>query len=287
MAVTIQVMDKNTIEEYAFKQHKERSIIISIASYNVSHPFIQKNTINNIVDVLFLSFNDTLYDNIESGAISDDDANKIFRFIRKHKDDNIDTIIFQCEEDYSRSAGCAAAVEKEMLGTVEILSNPEYVVNNLCYNKVLECFKDSDGMFDAYLESKEQTAERLLAEKLKTSINEKESGFVDYEDIIADISRGIAEKSLKAGTELPDIAVLADAMNKSNYTVWKAYDILCDEGLIRRLADGHYIVTGDTSRCYNDTCYKEIEKSLADIVKSAKSNEIPLDRLITILINQY
>ena len=139
-----------------------------------------------------------------------------------------------------------------------------------------------------YTETKEQAIERELANKSSfTSSTENTSGFPCYEDIIADISRGIQNKEFKAGTEMPSVDILAKAMNKSRYAVGKAYDILVDEGLLKKISNGAYIVAANAAVQFNDTVYKEIEGHLDNAVNLAIESNIGLDKLLSMLMASY
>lgn len=288
MAAEIFIMDADTIEDYSFSAHSEKSLVISIHSHGMSSAFIKRTKLNGIIDTLVLEFNDTLSNDEAAGGITESDASKIYSFLYKNKDSFVDRIIFQCEDGTSRSVGCAAAIEQQIFGTISILSNPEYTVNTLCYNTVRERFEDTHSIFINYTETKEQAIERELANKSNfTSSTENTSGFPCYEDIIADISRGIQNKEFKAGTEMPSVDILAKAMNKSRYAVGKAYDILVDEGLLKKISNGTYIVAANAAVQFNDTVYKEIEGHLDNAVNLAIESNIGLDKLLSMLMTSY
>lgn len=70
-------------------------------------------------------------------------AQKILNFVEKNKD-RIDTLICACEAGISRSAGCAAAIEKIYLGTDEIYNNIKYFPNSLIYSTILNLYYYKD-----------------------------------------------------------------------------------------------------------------------------------------------
>lgn len=133
------VMNKQTIERYGLEEHKEKSIVISIASIKSNSAFIKPNTIANIVEVLQVSFNDTDSTDKYFGGITYQDAKKISEFVKKYKDNNdIDKIIVQCEAGQSRSSGVAAAILKYLYDDdTPIFNNKRYTPNMLCYREVL------------------------------------------------------------------------------------------------------------------------------------------------------
>lgn len=125
------------IEQYAVESHNESSVVISIASKQMSRAKVFKNDDNKIIDILFLSFNDTDMNTTESGCISSNDAESIKQFVQKYSDD-VDTIIVQCEAGQSRSAGVAAALMKYLWNNdTAIFNNRKYTPNRLCYRTVL------------------------------------------------------------------------------------------------------------------------------------------------------
>lgn len=280
MAVKVMVKNIDEIESYAFDSHKEKSIVISIYSYGKQKAFINASKINNILDILFMQFNDTDDRSIESGGMTEDQAYKIYEFIYKHRNDDIDAIIFQCEEGYSRSAGCASALERVLFSSSDILESPDYDINILCYNLVYAEFCDNKSLLMNYLESAEVREQKRIAEQLKNGTSE---GYVEYEEIVADISQGIQNKTLKAGQSLPSVRELANAMNRSLYTVSLAYRLLENEGLIKKISNGVYIVSGNTKAAYNDEQYKEIEKQLLDIVALSKKANVSFRDLVSMI----
>lgn len=131
------VMNKSSVEDYAMSQHDNTSVVISIASRGSNKAFIVPCTVNNIKDVLFLNFNDTLDTNSIYGGIERKEAEQISEFVKKYSDE-VDTIIVQCEAGQSRSAGTAAAIMKYLFNDdSEIFDNRNCTPNILCYMMVL------------------------------------------------------------------------------------------------------------------------------------------------------
>lgn len=135
----ITVMNKAKAEEYALQNHKEKSVVISIASHKCSEAFIIPNNISGIVDVIHLHFNDTDSKKLVDGGITEEDAIKIKNFVEKYKDiPSIDLMIVHCEAGQSRSAGVAAAIMKYLYNDdTQIFNNYKYRPNMLCYRTVL------------------------------------------------------------------------------------------------------------------------------------------------------
>lgn len=132
----IAVYNKNKIEEYGMTPHSEKSAVISIRSCKTNSAFIVKNNISNIVDILFLEFNDTDIEDNYGGCITKHDAEKIADFVYKYKD-SIDLLIVQCEAGVSRSAGVAAAISKHLFND-DNWAFEKHRPNMLCYRKVLD-----------------------------------------------------------------------------------------------------------------------------------------------------
>jgi predicted protein tyrosine phosphatase len=135
----IEVMNQKDVEAYAMEANFETSVIISIASRGMPSAIIIPCNINNIVDVLYLNFNDTDDNRLEFGGIDKTDAKKIKDFVLKYEEDySIDKIIVNCEAGQSRSSGVAAAILKYMFNDdSQIFDNHKYIPNMLCYRTVL------------------------------------------------------------------------------------------------------------------------------------------------------
>ena len=67
---------------------------------------------------------------------SSDQASNILSFM-EHNHDKIETLIVACEAGISRSAGCAAALEKIYFNTDQIYNNTRYFPNSLIYRTIL------------------------------------------------------------------------------------------------------------------------------------------------------
>lgn len=136
------VKSQKDIESYAMQEHKEKSILISIASKCMPSAMVIPCRVNGIKDVLFLNFNDTDCNDLVSGCIEKRDALEIKQFILKHMNDtDLDLIIVQCEAGQSRSAGVAAALMKYLWNDdTAIFNNHKYTPNMLCYRTVLNEF---------------------------------------------------------------------------------------------------------------------------------------------------
>lgn len=142
---TITTMGVAEMEKYALAPHDERSIVISIHSAGVSKAFIVPNNVSNIINVLYLEFNDSESPQEIYGGITDIDACCIADFVLKYRDSGIDKIIVQCEEGRSRSVGIAEALSN-VLGYEYIRRNKpgEYMKSNsLCFLKVYDSLKES------------------------------------------------------------------------------------------------------------------------------------------------
>lgn len=134
----IEVISRQQAERLTNEDITEKTVIVSISSVGDKKPNIIE--IENIVDILYLHFDDT--DHNAPEAISYNQAKKITEFINKYKND-VDRMIFHCDAGVSRSAGCAAATMKYLFGSDEpIFNNRKYCPNLRCYRLVLNAFYD-------------------------------------------------------------------------------------------------------------------------------------------------
>lgn len=137
MALKIEVMSKAKAEEYAMNKHRDRAVVISIASYTGAPAFIIPNNANNIIDVLKLRFNDTDCSDGFSGGMIVEQGYKIKAFFNKYVM-SADKLIVHCEAGQSRSAGVAAAIMKYYYNDdTPIFNNSRYTPNMRCYRITL------------------------------------------------------------------------------------------------------------------------------------------------------
>lgn len=156
-------MNRDKAIRYFYKNHKERSIIISISDTCDIYPKFYRKKENNIIAICYLSFDDIqskAEENMiawkrENGKIisfviqenyyslmTKEEADKIVDFVIKYKD-KVDKIIVHCFAGVSRSAGvCAAIMEYFKESSNEIFKNSKYIPNMYCYKIVKESFEN-------------------------------------------------------------------------------------------------------------------------------------------------
>lgn len=143
------VFSRREMQRYAWQEHNETSIVISINSSCELFLEIPRKSKNGIKKLLSLSFDDVdkkQYDDmIEDGygsvvLMSEQDAARIVSFVKKHKD-SVDGIIVHCDAGVSRSAGVMAAIMKWLTGDdSKIFSDLRFCPNMWCYRLVLNEF---------------------------------------------------------------------------------------------------------------------------------------------------
>lgn len=145
---------------YAQKEHKHKSIIISISGTEEKFPNLFMTEKNNILDVLYLQFDDISGNRKEyklwwkkdeqryiknpekEGLIlfNTDLANQIIDFVEEYEG-KADRIICHCSAGISRSAGVCAAIMKILEGNdEEVFNNPRCHPNSLVYSILLKEF---------------------------------------------------------------------------------------------------------------------------------------------------
>lgn len=140
--MNVVVMNRNNAKRFSFQPHDFKSAIISITDIRSYPNQFNKDHSNGIVEICALSFDDV--NRGEQGCITEEDAEKIVKFVRRIKD-KVDTVIVHCEAGQSRSAGVAAAILKYYTGHDEqIYNDPKYTPNSTCYRRVLEAFYESE-----------------------------------------------------------------------------------------------------------------------------------------------
>ena len=135
--MNIQVLSRKQFEEYAAKEHRLTSIVISITAHNEDEVILPMGIDNKIESILRIRANDV--DDVIKGGMSLDQGIAIAKFVRHYSHQPIDKIIVHCGAGQSRSAGVAAAILKYYTGSDEqIFGNKRYTPNMLFYRKTLE-----------------------------------------------------------------------------------------------------------------------------------------------------
>jgi predicted protein tyrosine phosphatase len=136
------IMSRNDCEKFCTQEHKETSIIISIKSLSDDiKPNIYMDSLNNIKDILFLTFDDVDFEEDKDNCISFNDGEKIANFVNKWYND-INMIIVHCDCGISRSAGVMAAIMRAKEGEdCIIFDNPNNHPNITCFLRTLKGFK--------------------------------------------------------------------------------------------------------------------------------------------------
>ena len=96
-----------------------------------------------------------------------------------------------------------------------------------------------------------------------------------YQQLIDQITFGIAKNKLHAGDQLPSVNTICKVHKLSRDTVFKAYSLLKDQGIITAVANkGYYIANEtrkvflllDTFKAYKEVLYDTFNKNLPDNV---------------------
>lgn len=108
-----------------------------------------------------------------------------------------------------------------------------------------------------------------------------------YEQISMQIRAQIMSGELKEGEALPSIRSLAKSLQISVLTVQKAYDILQTDGFIETTAGKGCYVSVQNQDFYLEEQQKKIEGFFNEAIEIARTNAIPLERLINLLTLLY
>lgn len=108
-----------------------------------------------------------------------------------------------------------------------------------------------------------------------------------YEQIITQIKAQIMNGELKAGDPLPSIRSLAKSLQISILTVQKAYDLLQTDGFIETTAGKGCYVSAQNQDFYLEEQQKKIEEHFNEAIEIARTNGIPLDKLLNLLTLLY
>ena len=134
----VKVFSRAALEEYIkYFGFSEPTIVISISCPSDLVPRYLLYDINNMVDKIFVKFDDVECDFGSYVSMSDEDAKNIVDFVFKHKD--VDNIVVHCDAGISRSAGVAAALSKIFNNDDFKYFSPYtmYEPNMCCYNGIL------------------------------------------------------------------------------------------------------------------------------------------------------
>lgn len=137
----IKVFSRDALEKHIkYFGFRKPTIVISISCPSDLVPRYLLYDINNMVDKIFLKFDDVECDFGSYVSMSDEDAKNILDFVFKHKD--VENIVVHCDAGISRSAGVAAALSKIFNKDDMEYFSPEtiYSPNMCCYNEILDCW---------------------------------------------------------------------------------------------------------------------------------------------------
>lgn len=129
------IMDRYDARDFCKEEHSFRTCIISISTVGGKANYLPKTSVNRIVAVLPLWFDDEL---CGDNAFDQDMAAQILRFVDLWKS-HVDCILVHCDAGISRSAAVCAAL-KRYLGEDDwdIFRNPQYDPNALVYHTMME-----------------------------------------------------------------------------------------------------------------------------------------------------
>lgn len=119
------------------------TLIISISSYEASIPLYLAEFHINLVHTEFFNFNDEILELLIFHSITDEDARRIAKTVKKYQD-KVKQIYVHCDAGISRSAGVAAAISKYLNNDDFKWFVSPYCPNMTCYTKVLSALNEED-----------------------------------------------------------------------------------------------------------------------------------------------
>lgn len=119
------------------------TLIISISSFNNHIPLCLAEPHLNLVHTEFFNFNDEILELPQFHAITNEDANRIARTVKKYQH-RVNQIYVHCDAGISRSAGVAAAISKYLNNDDFKWFVSPYCPNMTCYTKVLFALNEED-----------------------------------------------------------------------------------------------------------------------------------------------
>lgn len=136
------ILDRPDAVRYCYKDHEDRSIIVSINSSYSKAAYLTKTKENGIIAILPLWFDDITC--LIDGCVLFDDsmAHNIIQFVNTWKYE-ADTFVVHCDAGISRSAAVCAAIRRHLgLEDMSIFDNYRYNPNPLVYYTMMEQIKD-------------------------------------------------------------------------------------------------------------------------------------------------
>lgn len=113
------------------------TLIISIRTFHDLIPIeLTDNSIINLIHTEFFEFNDEIVELPQLHCITDEDASRIAKTVKKYKN-KVQQIIVHFDAGISRSAGVAAAISRYLNNDDFKWFSPPYDPNMMCYFKVL------------------------------------------------------------------------------------------------------------------------------------------------------
>lgn len=131
---------------------------------------------------------------------------------------------------------------------------------------------------------------------MKINFNiEQSSDIPKYQQLVDAIKNAIAQKELIIGAELPSVTAVSKSCQLSRDTVFKAYLILKDQGVIDSVPSKGYYVTGetrkvllvlDTFKSYKEVLYHSFINNLPDnFIADVQFHHYNIDNFKTIIQN--
>lgn len=145
----IKVMDHQTAFHYVYNHagftDNKNFAIISIQEYPIEIMGVTYKRGGHCKDALNIWFSDITDKEREQQEkyiklITNEDADKIYKFVMNIKNTNIERLIVHCNLGISRSAAVAAAISKALTGSDKEFFDGKYVPNMVVYYTVLKAF---------------------------------------------------------------------------------------------------------------------------------------------------
>lgn len=109
-----------------------------------------------------------------------------------------------------------------------------------------------------------------------------------YRQIVEHIVNGIETGKLKRGEQLPSITQLANSQKTAKVTIVKAYEVLCEQGLVMaRQGKGFYVASNNANVQLNVFVLFDTFNAYKEVLYNAFKSALPVNTSFSIFFHHY